>query len=1241
MTDYVSERPSIELDRKASKGIFAAFANHPTAPNLIMIVMILAGFWAAYNIPIQFFPETVINNVSVTMRWAGASPTDVDESLLEPVLPDLEALEGVERVSSIASEGIGNITIELEEGADTEAVQAEVTTTLDAINLPDDADDPIVRTRGFRDSVARILVSAPLSKSDLIDVAETLQSGLVDAGIIDVTVTGLQSPLIEVIPNESKLRQLNITIQNINTLLSSRSSDAPAGSLGDSGTLVRSIGRAATVQDIRQLPVFTRSDGTSIVLEEVASVNEIFPDSGREVRRNFNPGIELVVNRGEGESAIRMNDIVQGYVLGVTGEPKPETGVITVGGTEFQIPFLRNRTIETAWEQGRKDLVSTNVSVETYAVRADIINARLKLLFDNGVLGLLIVMVLLAVFLNLRTAFWVAVGIPVSFAATFGVMYITGQTINMISTFGLLITLGIIVDDAIVVGEHADELAGGAYRLPPNARRRVLVRLGSFLFTLSLALLATVGLLGAIPGTENIGSETALFGLVGSIAASIKAAFVPLLVIAGASCFGSTVLVGGALIRETVVDRSLAFKPKTAAVMAAERMAAPVSAAAITTLLAFAALILIGGRFASIVIAIPLAVMAVIVASLVECFLVLPGHMRHALEARSRDRGFALTAPLRWFRLGFDTMFDGFRYGLFRQAVRLFVFLRYPLVGLSIVLFAWSVSQVANGNLRFTFFRGPSSGSVDINYQLVEGASREQNRAVIDDVQAATEVAFNGLGLDMPYDDAVEMIVGRIGSQVARRGGGAAADVDPNTIGSVSIYLSEVFIDRLDEQAQEMGPPFSFMGATGLFQRRISDAMPANPNLASFAARTGRFTPGGSDVDVRILNGDPATMKAAAEATNAALSGIEGVDDAEDDMPYGETELELVLTERGRALGLTETDLANQVRVALSNTNVFSFNDNGRDVSVVVSYAEDDRNREFLENLSLVTPGNAFVQLNQVVSIRQSQGFGTIRREGNSRQVSVTASLAEDSPNDSRQVVAILQDTVVPEIARRFGVDLTLSGSYEDQQAFFGDAAVAALAALGGIYAVLALVFGSFFRPLVILLIIPMGFVGMIWGHILHGVDLTMFSVIGFLGLSGIIINDSIVLVSTIDRRRKVQTNWRAAVDGSVDRLRAVLLTSATTVGGLMPLIFEKSPQADFLLPTTLTIVYGLGLGTFWVLFLVPALVAIQADFGSFFRSFGRLVRLVMQGGRKGFARRQTAEPAATMTAQETNIASS
>ena len=1222
MPEYRSEQPNSKIDRKASQGVFALFANHPTAPNLIMIIMVLVGFWSAYNIPVQFFPETVINNVTVVMRWPGASPVDIDDSLLEPALQEIEGLESVDRVRSIASEGVGYITIEVKDGEDMEAVQAEVTTTIDALDLPDDAMDPVIRTRGFRDSVARILVSAPLSKSDLVEVAETLKSGLVGAGVIDVTVTGLQSPIIEVIPDEPKLRQLGITIQNINSLVTSRSTDAPAGKLAETGTLVRSIGRASSAEDIRNLPVFTRADGTSIFLYEIATVNEVFPDTGHEVRRNYNPGVELVVNRGEGENAIKINDIVQGYILGITGQPNPETGIVSIAGLDLQIPFLRNRNLEMAWEEGRKKLVSANVSVETYAVRADIIKARLQLLFDNGILGLLIVMVLLAIFLNLRTAFWIAVGIPVSFAATFGVMYLTGQTLNMISTFGLLITLGIIVDDAIVVGEHADELAGGGYRLPKEPKKRLLVRLGTGLFTLFFVVLSLFTFLGAIPGTEAIGGDTGFINLVGWLADTIKNSFAPLIIIASIGCIAAAILVGSALINDILPDNTQVFKPRTAAVLAAERMAAPVSAAAITTLLAFAALILIGGRFASIIVAIPLAVMAVIIASLIECFFVLPGHMRHALEARHKDQPWIFSAPIRYFRLGFDTLFDGFRYGLFRKMVRLFVFLRYPLVGISIVLFAWSFSQVSNGNLRFTFFRGPETGSLDINYQLVEGATRDQNRAIIDDVQSAAAEAFKASEVDMDYSDAIEMIVGRVGSQIARRGSGQAAeDVDPNTIGSVSIYLSEGFLDRLNDRAQTMGPPYSFLGGAGLFQRQLTQAMPTNPHLASFAARSGRFSSGGSDVDVRILNGDPATLKAAAEAVTAALTSIDGVEDAEDDMPYGETELELLLTERGRALGLTETDLANQVRLALTDNNVFTFNDGGRDVSVVVRFDDANRNRGYLENFRLVTPSNAFISLGEVVAINQTQGFGTIRREGGNRQVSVTASIAEDSANSSRQVVAILQDTVVPEIARRFGVDLTLSGSFEDQQQFFDSAVIAALAALGGIYAVLALVFGSFFRPIVILLIIPMGFVGMIWGHILHGVDLTMFSVIGFLGLSGIIINDSIVLVNTVDRRRQAQSSWSAAVDGSVDRLRAVLLTSATTVGGLMPLVYEKSPQADFLLPTTLTIVYGLALGTFWVLFLVPALVTIQTDIASATSSFSRMVRLMLIGGRKGFSK--------------------
>ena len=1204
MSGYAQETASKELRAKASQGLFALFANHPTAPNLVMIAMVVAGIWAATNITVQFFPETVINVVSVNHRWTGASAEDIDEALVEPALDEIRVLEGVDRVTAASIEGFGSITIELDEDADSDALAAEVNSILDTINFPVDADDPVVNVRGFRDSVARILISAPLSRSALVDVANQVEAGLLDAGVTEVGLTGVRSPIIEVKPDLAKLQQLDLSIDDINQLLDSRSTNLPAGELADSGTLVRSVGQATSVEAIRALPVFIRRDGTSIELAEVASVDFIYPDTGREIRRNFNPAIEVVVSRGAGQSALRMNDIVQGYVAGLRGDPKPQTGLVTVFGAQFQVPFLKNRLLEASWEQGQRSVVPSNVSIETYNVRADIINARLKLLLDNGILGLVIVMVMLSLFLNLRTAFWVAVGIPVSFAATFAVMYLTGQSINMISTFGLLITLGIIVDDAIVVGEHADELASGQRTLKNPDKSRPLVALGSWLFVVSLALVVMVGLLGLIPGTEN---SQQLFGVIAFLAGVIKPLFAPLMALSIGAFILSAILVGQRLSADVEISNDAGFKPKEAAVLAAQRMALPVTAAAITTLLAFAALILVGGRFASIIIAIPLAVIAVVIASLVECFLVLPGHMRHALESKRRDRPNPLTRPLAWFRLGFDWLFDAFRYGIFRRSVQLAVFLRYPVLVLSFLLFLWSVAHVSNGSVGFVFFRGPSDGSLSINYELIDGVTRDDNRAVIDAVELATRQAFDASDVDLPYHEAVEMVLGRVGQSVQRRRGGTSTNVDPNTVGSVSIYLSEAYVDLLDAKVSQMGPPASFMGPTNWFSRQVQNAMPENPLLASFAARAGRFSPGGEDVDVRVLNAEPEVLKQAALAVAVGFENIEGVDDVEDNMPFGDVQLEMRLNALGRALGLSDASLANQVRIALSETSIFSFNQNGQDVEVVVSLEDQEKGREQLDNLQLATPSGGFVTLSQVVDFTSQQSFGTIRREGNDRVVNVTGEIAEDSPNEPRSVVSLLVEGVVPEVLARFDVELTLGGSFEDQDEFFDGAMVAALAALAAIYGILALVFGSFVRPILILLIIPMGFVGMIWGHILHGIDLTMFSVIGFLGLSGIIINDSIVLISTIDRRSQTQSRWTATVDGAVDRLRAVLLTSMTTVGGLTPLIFENSPQADFLLPTTLTIVYGLGIGTVWVLYLVPVLVAIQADLLSFEKSRRRL----------------------------------
>ena len=1212
MPDYLAERPSAELDRKASTGIFAWFANHRTAPNLMMIVLVLVGFWAANRMPVQIWPEIVINYLFVETSWPGASVNDVDELYHKTVLADLVALDGAKEVNGNAYNGFSFIWLELNLDADPEALKADVRAIVDAADLPKEAEQPIVRTPPFRPDVARIMLSGPLSQSGLVDVAQSLRSGLLDAGITAVNVEGLENPIIEVIPNEAKLRQLNLTIQNIKDLMTARSTDVTLGSLrGD--ILIQSLGRASSVQDINDLPLLTRSDGSTILLGDVAEVKETFPEWGG-VRRKGNQAIELVVARRTGESSLKVEDILEGYVAGATGQPKPQTGLVSLAGVELQIPFLRNMTLENAWERGRANLLPAEIGVETFGSSAQYARERINLLVNNGVLGLAVVLVLLAVFLNLRTAFWVAVGIPVSVAATLGIMSISGQTIDMLSTFGLLLTLGIIVDDAIVVGEHADALAQGGYRLRPKAKSQLLVRFGTVLFTMCLIILGLFVVLGVIPDAKLIGADAGPLGMVGTLAGLIKNNLSPFLLIAASGCIVAAILVGRLLVKSTIPDMSYALKPRTAAVLAIERMAGPVSAAAISTCVAFAALLLLGGDF-RYAMAIPLAVMAVVVASLLECFLILPGHMRHALEARAKERPHFLSTPLRWFRLGFDTLFDGFRFGIFRKTVRFLVFLRYPLVGLSIILFVWSISQVASGRLPFDLSSGePINTYLALNYELIEGATREQNYAVIDEIQLAVIDAVEATNVDMDFDDAIEMNHGVVGWQSEQGGVRAPNNVNPDTIGSVHIILSEEYTGRLGQQQNDLEP-------VELLKRNIKSALPPNPLLLNFAGQVQSVGNFGPAVDIRILNADPATLKAAAEALKTALMSIDGVEDASDDMPYGQTKLALTLTDRGRALGLGETDLADQVRLALIDNDIFTFSDNGRDISVVVRFPETDRNRNFLEGLNLSTPTNGFVALSDVVDITRSLEFDQISRSGGLRQISVNASIADDSPNTDRDVVAILQDRIMPEIRDRFGVELRLSGNFATQQELQTNAIIAAVVALGGMYTLLALVFRSFSRPVVVMLIIPLGFVGLVWGHMLHGVPLGVLSLFGLFGLSGIIVNDSIVLASTMDRRRKIQPIWDAAVDSSVDRLRAVLLTSATTIGGLLPLIFSTSVHVAPLIQTVLAIVYGLAVGTFWVLFLVPALVTIQADIARVTGSFARMVSLALQGGRKGFTR--------------------
>lgn len=1069
MAAYQQEAAQASQDAEARKGLLSVFARHPTAPNLMMLVVLMLGVYASLLISAQFFPDVVRERVNIRVTWSGASALDVDQGIIDVIEPAVRFIDNVEEVRSSAYENQAVIRLDFVEGADISQGLSDVESALATVqgNLPEDADDPRATRAPFRDVVSRIVLSGPLSKPALLDFAEDIRNDLLGRGLKQVDVVGNYRPEIRIETDQALLRRLGLDFGELGARLSVQSQDAAAGSLGDGERLVRAIGQLQTAEDYRQLAVESRSDGSRILLGDIASVTESDGGGTVEALRSGNPAVELVVQRGAGGDSLKQQAI-----------------------------------IERSLDDIRAGLPA-NMKLELYNIRADIIESRLNLLLKNGAQGLIIVLALLLLFLNWRTAFWVAVGIPVSIAATIAIMHWTGQSLNMISMFALILSLGIIVDDAIVVGEHADALHGAGFRYD------------------------------------------------------------------------------------------------TAAVLGARRMVGPVTSSAITTIIAFSALMIIGGRFASIIAAIPLAFCAVLVASLMECFLIMPGHMLHALKAAgSADK------PKRGlyagFRRGFDTGFDWFRRVPFRLMVRLAVWLRYPLIVATALVFAYSITMVVAREVPFRMFVQPELNVVNANVVMQPAAVREDTKAMIAEMERAAQVTAERLAPDLENNGMV-IALGRVGLNVFfGRLGQTDSTAEPNQLGAMTVELVE----------QDNRPYTTFE-----FSRAWQKEIQKTPLVDSINLRSFRGGPGGDDLDVRLSGRDAEVLKAAALELSTQLAQAPGVSEADDDMPYGTAEYRLQLTPRGRALGFDEARVGRQLRNALDGLVVERFARNAREVTVRLLLSEEARGIGALFDMELKSATGQFVPLTEIVSITEDQGFAAIRRNNSERQLSVTAEL-DDEAETQTQTETDLRENILPALAAKFNLKTDLDGASRDQQELLNDATVAMVLLLGGIYVVLAWVFGSFTRPFVVMLIIPVGFVGMIWGHWFHEVSLSVFSLIGFLGLTGIIVNDSIVLVSTIDRRAKTQAVRNAILDGTVDRLRAVILTSATTIGGLLPLLFETSVQAQFLIPTVITIVWGLALGTVLVLFVVPALIAIQADVNRVTSSMRRMMKL-MTGARR------------------------
>lgn len=1025
--------------------IVSIFVSHATAANLLMTIMIMMGLYAISKINVQFFPTVEIPAINVTVHWPGASAEDVEKNILDSIEPELRFLDDVEEVNSYAREGVAIVSLEFYSNADMQKAQSDVEQAISGVTtLPEESEEPIINRVAFYEPVANLAISGPYSEATVKAYAKKIRDGLLENGIDRVSLSGVRDEEIWIEIKEEELRRLNISLSTIAERIKLESRDLPSGTIeGDLEIQLRALADRRTPDELAKIEIVSQASGEKIYLKDIATIHTKFDKDGKTGIISGNRAIQLTIKRSLTSNTLETMESFYAYVDKVRPTLPP------------------------------------SLKLAVYDVRGESVKQRLGILIENGLQGLALVLIVLFIFLNWRIAFWVAAGIPVALMATVLVMWLTGQTINMISMFALIMMIGIIVDDAIVVAE------------------------------------------------------------------------------------------------DTATRQSLGIRPRLAAEQGALRMLKPVIAATLTTMASFFPIFLIQGRLGDFMSAVPLVVMAVLIASVVECFLILPGHLRHAASSGNmEERGR--------FRAKFDDTLENFRDGPYRRFVEICYDWRYSFVALTIFTLIISAGFIAGGRVGFQFFPSPESEKVTAKINFVPGTPNSEQIKIL----KLIETNLQAVEAKLTKDNGEKLIVAVYSLQ--GKAGRAQGD-----------SLAEVTVNLTPSEARSV--------RTRTFIKEWRKTTPKLPAIERFALGGKRVGPPGADIDIRLKGASVVTLKKAAEDLKLALAGVSGVSNVDDDLPYGKLEWIIEVTPRGTSLGLTAQAVGTQIRNSFEGAIATRFARGDEEITVRVKRKHELNGIEALRSIYLLTPTNQRVPLTEVVTLREKPGFSVIQRRDGARTVSVTGDI-DAKVTEVTTVIEQLQLEALPKLEEQFRVTYDLAGRAEDQAKSFADLKLGALLALVLIYIILAWVFESYAKPLAVMAIIPFGAVGAIFGHMVMGSALTILSFIGLLGLSGILVNDSIILVTEVKNRLdRGEVLHEAAIGASQDRFRAVLLTSLTTIGGLLPLLFETSRQAQFLLPMAITMVFGLAAATILVLVLVPVIVGIGGDISNITKWYMRL----------------------------------
>ncbi len=1018
-------------DKGRFPGPIAWMAQHSIAANLLMILLIGGGIWTAFNIQKEVLPQFDLDIVNVRVSYPGAAPAEVEQGVLRPVESAVRGIEGIKEIVSTAREGSGSVQIELVTGTDRMKAFQEIDQAVNRIRtFPDDTEKPEVSLQSPQRGVMSVVLYGPVDIWTLRKLAEQLRDRLLaDPAITQVELGNAPDFVTHVEIPQHRLREYGLTLGQVAGMIRRSSEDVPAGAVETNAgeVLLRLKERRQWADEFAQIQIVTSDSGAAVTLGEIATITDGFEEAGFHSQFNQQPSVEIEIYRIGEQSPLEIAERVQAIMADV--ETTLPAGVL--------------------W---RID----NNSAKDY-------EQRLSLLLKNGAMATGIVLLILAVFLEIRLAFWVMMGMTISFVGSILFLPIVGVSINMISMFAFLVVLGIVVDDAIVVGENVYEY------------------------------------------------------------------------------------------RQEGMDHM------SAAIKGAREIATPVTFSILTTIVAFVPLLFMPGTTGKFWWPLPAVVITVLAISLLEALYILPAHLAHSSSKPHTGPGRRLHAWQQSFAQAFSRFVDT-RY---RRFLDLSLRHRYITLSSAVALFIVVGGYGMSGHMGMIMMPEVAADEIEAGIRLPVGTTPDQAARVANMVTASTRRMFDEHNLDLVAE-------------------GIKTNVRGGSFIDVEIVMRPP--DEHDMPAEEV---------ITLWRDQIGEI--EGVDQITFEAERG---PGGwrQDISVDLSHSDIDVLEAASRVFLQRVREFEGATNVNDNYDKGKAQFDFTLLPEGRNLGLTPADVGQQVRDAFFGALAMRQIRGTDEIEVRVKLPEEDRKDiQSFSDLVIRTPGGVEVPLLDVVEVESGEAFSSINRRDGRRVV--TVSLDVEPKREVSRVVEAINAETLPQLRADFP---GLTWSFEGSQAEMRDSTAALWGgfglALAVMYALLAIAFGSYLQPLIVMVAIPFGIVGAVIGHILLGFDLSLISFMGVIALSGVVVNDALIMIDFANRKRAGHSAFDAIHMAGLRRFRPIVLTTLTTFGGLTPIILETSRQSAYLVPMAISLGFGIVFATSIILVLVPCLYMILED---------------------------------------------